>query len=173
MGKALSSRVTVFVLLDVLRRLSECSENLTYDLYCAFTVRGQLSLSGSGTVFNRVGADRVIYIGAREQSSERSNASLETGGVYVPVTEEKYPYHGGTVKILSRSAEECGVLLCDASPVDGAGCYDVIRLRGAGAAVAAMLVPVKNIGASCESARVCDVSAASRVLLGALAEIKL
>lgn len=173
MGKALSSRVCPFVLLDMLKRLSESGEELPYDLYCAFTVRGQLSLSGCGTVYNRIGADRVIYLGAREQKGDGSDASPETGMVYVPVTEEKYPYHGETVKILRRVSVERGSLLPDSSPVGGTDCYDVLRLRGAGAAVAALFVPVKNVGTSCESARISDVSAASEVLLAALAEMKL
>lgn len=54
-GKSLDNRVSVFILLEVLRELKE--ETIPYDLYAVFTVQEEVGLRGAATAANHIEPD--------------------------------------------------------------------------------------------------------------------
>ena len=177
-GKALSSRIPCAVILDAIKKLTERSAHLPYDLYLAFTARGKLSLCSAGAVYRRIGADGVISVVGTDSMDTPSekNSRLSLGqGIAVPLTEEKYSYDTEITSHLRRTAADSAMQLQNIAPIPKTKDtdYDLLRMKNAGARLGVIRIPVRYKNTPCEAAAKCDITSAALLLTEALMTIDL
>ncbi len=170
-GKALSSRIPCAIMLEVIQRLKNVS--LDVNLCFAFTVRGNLSLCGAAEAYKNVFPDVVISvsgISANDTPDITSPICRLGHGAAISKGETRYRFATSVPAQLCAVAESNGISTQLSRPMtdDEDRNFDVIRMKNAGARLATVMLPVRNIRSSCESVAKSDVNAVADLLCAAV-----
>lgn len=149
-GKAIDDRLGCAVLCDTLREIKESGEPLPFDLFCAFTCREELGISGAACAAEAIRPDAAIVF--------ESTAVADVDGVD-PTRRVAEQGNGGTVSYADRGTvydRELYSLILDAGEKRGIPCQPKkyvsggndsasIRRSGTGVRVAAISAPSRYI----------------------------
>ncbi len=174
-GKALSSRIPCAVLLEAINKLKD--SHLSAHVYFAFTVRGKLSLCGATEAYNKVRPDAVISVVGAPTDDLPCNASpvCRLGhGISIPNGEVRYRFDEFLTNQLRDTAEGIDLPVQTSRPMteDEDECFDILRMKNAGARISAVALPVRNIRTSCEVMSKSDFSTAAELLCAALPRLE-
>lgn len=169
-SKALSARASVAILLAAAEAFADGS--LPYDLYFAFTPRGKLSLSGGASLYSRIKPDGVISVYGADIAKDVS--IKDVSGIALPYLEEKYAFDRSLTSQLRENLPQ-EITLWEKAPTEAEAEteFDIIRLKAAGARVAAIKLPVKNRNTACEVMCMDTVKQACELLCTALPSLRL
>lgn len=171
-SKALSGRAACAVLLTVAEHFAGDGNELPFDLCFAFSPRGKLTLSGGSALYSRIRPDFVISVTAFDVPSDES--VISHSGVAVPLFEEKYSFDASLASALRHTLASFGKAETPAPTAAKDECeYDLIRLKSAGARLAAVKIPVKNRNTACEVVSRDAVNTACELLCRALPQLEL
>lgn len=170
-GKALSSRIPCAIMLEVINRLKDTPLNAK--VYFAFTVRGNLSLNGATEAYNKIRPDAVISVSGitADDTPDSSSPICRLGhGTVLSRGEIRYRYDESLTAQLSSAANDNGISCQASRPLteDEDSDFSILRMKNAGARIAVVKLPVRNIHSSCEVMAKSDTRNAADLLSAVL-----
>lgn len=174
-GKSLDNRVSVFILIETLRRLK--GQDIPYDLYATFTVQEEVGLRGAmGSVGHidpdfGLGLDVTIAYDVPGSSIHESVTGLGQGTA-IKVLDGSVISDYRMVNYLKETAEAEGIKTqLELLPAGGTDTAALQRYGRKGAIVGAISIPLRNMHQSTEMAHRDDVAASIDLLTASILKL--
>jgi endoglucanase len=171
-SKSLDNRVSVFILIETLRRLK--GKELPYDLYATFTVQEEVGLRGAMGSVSHIdpdfgfGLDVTIAYDVPGSSAHESVTSLGEGTA-IKVLDGSVISDYRMVNYLKNLAKDKGIKTqLELLPAGGTDTAAVQRYGRKGAIAGAISIPLRNMHQSTEMAHQGDVGATIDLLTAAI-----
>ena len=175
-GKAIDDRLGCAVLCDTLRTLRESGEPLPFDLFCAFTCREELGISGAGCAAEAIRPDAAFIFEATAVAdvtgveSTRQVAHQGMGGA-ISYADRGTVYDRELVSLIFETAEKYDIPCQMKKYVSGGNDSASIRRSGTGVRVAAISAPARYIHTASNVVREDDFLAIEKLAPAVLREL--
>ena len=177
-GKALDDRLGCTVLCDTLREIKESGEPLPFDLFCAFTCREELGISGAACAAEVVKPDAAIVFEATAVADvdgvdpTRRVAEQGSGGT-VSYADRGTVYDRKLYSLILDTGKKNGIPCQPKKYVSGGNDSASIRRSGEGVRVAAISAPSRYIHTASNVVREDDFLSIEKLAPAVLREIAL
>lgn len=175
-GKAIDDRLGCAVLCDTLRAVRESGETLPFDLFCAFTCREELGISGAGCAAEAIRPDAAFIFEATAVADvggvdpTRQVAHQGQGGA-ISYADRGTVYDRGLFSLIFETAEKYGIPCQTKKFVSGGNDSASIRRSGTGVRVAAISAPARYIHTASNVIREDDFLAIEKLAPAVLREL--
>ncbi len=173
-GKAIDDRVGCAILIALLRRVAEKAP-LDVDLYCTFTVREEIGISGATNAANRIAPHFAVVLEATAMADlpdvpqARRVADMGKGGV-LSLADRSTIYDRGLVRLALATGEREGIPVQVKRLVSGGNDAGNIQRTGVGVRCLALSAPTRYLHAPVSVVRESDIEAMLGLLLALLPE---
>ncbi len=175
-GKAIDDRLGCAVLCDTLRAIRESGERLPFDLFCAFTCREELGISGAACAAELIRPDAAFIFEATAVAdvtgveTTRQVARQGKGGA-ISYADRGTVYDRELVSLIFEAAEKNGIPCQMKKYVSGGNDSASIRRSGTGVRVAAISAPARYIHTASNVVREDDFLAIGKLAPAVLREL--
>ncbi|MFT7120238.1 MAG: endoglucanase [Neolewinella sp.] len=174
-SKSLDNRVSVFILIETLRRLK--GQEIPYDLYATFTVQEEVGLRGAMGCVSHIdpdfgfGLDVTIAYDVPGSSPHEAVTTLG-GGTAIKVLDGSVISDYRMVNFLKETAKAEGIKTqLELLPAGGTDTAAVQRYGKKSAIAGAISIPLRNMHQSTEMAHRADVEATIDLLTASICQI--
>lgn len=173
-GKAIDDRVGCAILIALLRRVA-AQAPLAVDLYCTFTVREEIGISGATNAANRIAPDFAVVLEATAMAdlpdvpASRRVADMGKGGV-LSLADRAAIYDRDLVRLALATGEKMGIPVQVKRLVSGGNDAGNIQRTGTGVRCLALSAPTRYLHAPVSVVRESDIEAMQKLLLVLLPE---
>ena len=173
-GKAIDDRVGCALLIELLHRVADKAP-LDVDLYCTFTVREEIGISGATNAANRIRPDFAVVLEATAMADlpdvpkERRVADTGKGGV-LSLADRSTIYDRDLIRLALAVGEKNGIPVQVKRFVSGGNDAGNIQRTGTGVRCLALSAPTRYLHAPVTVVRASDVEAMLELLLALLPE---
>lgn len=174
-SKSLDNRVSVFILIETLRRLK--GQDLPYDLYATFTVQEEVGLRGAMGSVGHIdpdfgfGLDVTIAYDVPGSSAHETVTTLG-GGAAIKVLDGSVISDYRMVNYLKETAKAEGIKTqLELLPAGGTDTAALQRYGNKGAIAGAISIPLRNMHQSTEMAHQADISATIDLLTAGILKL--
>ena len=173
-GKAIDDRVGCALLIALLRSVAK-SAPLAVDLYCTFTVREEIGISGATNAANRIAPHFAVVLEATAMAdlpdvpAARRVADTGKGGV-LSLADRSTIYDRDLIKLALATGEKHGIPVQVKRFVSGGNDAGNIQRTGVGVRCLALSAPTRYLHAPVSVVRESDIEAMLALLLALLPE---
>lgn len=175
-GKAFNSRIGCYILICVLRTLSESKAVLPFDVYFAFTRGGEIGVCGEMTAAKLTSPDISVTVSAAEAndiSGDGMNCAAKIGkGTVISYADRETVYDRELTSYLISEAEKHSLKYqIKKSAREETGAAGIQR-SGSGVKSAALAVPARYLSTAANTADMRDIDECTSLLVSAICDIK-
>ncbi|MBQ3063891.1 MAG: M28 family peptidase [Clostridia bacterium] len=173
-GKAIDDRVGCALLIELLHRVAK-EAPLDVDLYCAFTVREEIGISGATNAANRIAPHIAVVLEATAMAdlpdvpAARRVADTGKGGV-LSLADRSTIYDRDLIQLALAVGEKSGIPVQVKRFVSGGNDAGNIQRTGIGVRCLALSAPTRYLHAPVSVVRESDIEAMLDLLLALLPE---
>lgn len=162
-GKSLDNRIAVYILLEVLKSLSD--KTIPYDLYATFTVQEEVGLRGAHVAGHKVNPDWALNLDTTvafdmPQAQAHEEVTRAGKGTAIKVADGASICNPRMVSFLRETAEAAGISyqheLLERGGTDIGG---VARMAERGVIIGALSLPTRNLHQTVEMIHTTDIDA--------------
>jgi endoglucanase len=174
-GKSMDNRVSVFILLEVLRELKD--EEVPYDIYAVFTVQEEVGLRGAATAANHIepdfgfGLDVTIAFDVPGANPQEMVTRMGKGAA-IKIMDGSVISDYRMVNYMKKVAQEHKIpWQLEILPKGGTDTGNIQRFARKGVIAGAVSIPLRHIHQTIEMASKSDIFYCIQLLKGSLAEL--
>ena len=169
-GKSLDNRLSVFILIEALKRMKSCP----YDVHAVFTVQEEVGLRGAQVAAHRIDPDfglalDVTIANDSPGASQHEQITKLGNGAAIKIMDSRTICDYRMVDFLQSTAERAGIKWqAEILPLGGTDTAQLQRMGKHGSIAGALSVPTRYIHQTTETAHTADIEATIELLVAAL-----